>query len=205
MANLDAPFGLALVGHVDGSPSNARTMKCYIPSSYGTALYVGDPVVFTGTANTAVVNIGQYKHGIGKLPEINKASAGTGNPVHGVIVGFERAVRSSSAPYNPASTEAVAIVCVDRDAIYAIQCDGSLAVTDIGNNANLVYTHSGSATSGKSKAEMNSSGVTTTATLQLKILGVQPMRGRDDISSANCVFKVMINNHGLGNSSAGIN
>lgn len=204
MANKDARFGLDLIGHITGSPFNAKTRKVYIKSDYATALFRGDPVVYTGTANTAVVQVGQYKHKIGTLPEVNKATAGTGNPVHGVIIGFERPVRSASAPYNPASTECVAIVCDDPGAIYNIQCNGTVAVTDVGNNANLIYTHAGSTTSGLSGAELSDSGITTTNTLQLKILGVSPMRGRDDISAANCVLKVMINNHGLNNNTTAV-
>lgn len=204
MANKDASFGLKLVGHMLGAPYSARVRSYHIKSDYATALGVGDPVVVTGTSNTAVVSSGLEKHGIGTLPDIAKATAGDGNKIVGVIVGFEPIVRSSTAPYNPASTERVAKVCDDPNALYAIQCDGSTAVTDIGLNANVVYTNSVSTYSGLSGAELNSATVATDATFQLKILGSADIPGRNTMGSANPVVLVKINNHLYGNVVVGL-
>jgi len=35
---------------------NGAVNPYYIPAGYGTALFIGDPVIITGTANTAEVN-----------------------------------------------------------------------------------------------------------------------------------------------------
>lgn len=203
MANKDASFGFKLVGHLYGAPFTARVRKYYIPSSYGTALYVNDPVIVTGTSNTAKVTSGLEEHGIGSLPAINKATAGDGNKIAGVIVGFEPVVRSSTAPYNAASTERVALVCDDPDAVFLIQADGSVAATDVGSNANVIYTNSGSTSSGLSGVELDTSSMTTTATYQLRILGFSQIPGRSE-AGANAVLLVKINNHYYGNVVAGI-
>lgn len=204
MANKDARFGLKPIGHIHGAGYNAKIMKCYLQSDYATAIYVGDPVVITGTSNTAVVTSGLETHGIGTLPSVNKASAGDGNKISGVVVGFEEIVRSATAPYNPASTERVVLVNVDPGTIYQIQADGSVAATDIMSNANLIYTHAGSTGSGLSGAELDTSSMTTTNTYQLKILGNADIPGRNELGSANPVLIVKINNHSFSNIVVGV-
>ena len=49
MANTSSAFGLKPVRHLDGSPWNGNTVKCYISASYATALFIGDPVLLTPT------------------------------------------------------------------------------------------------------------------------------------------------------------
>ena len=203
MANADASFGLKLIGHKSGSPFNALIKKCYIASSYGTALYQGDPVKFSGTSNTAAVSSGLEVHDIGCLPGIEKCAAGSGNVVAGVIVGFEPIVRSATAPYNPASTERVALVCVDPDAKYLIQADGSVAASDVLANANLIFTNAGSTSTGQSGVELDTSSMTTTAAYQLKILGFSKVYGRNAVGNW-AVLEVGINNHYLSASTAGL-
>lgn len=203
MANKDASFGLRLIGHLRGSAYTARVRKYYVAS--GTAsLFVGDPVVDSGTSNTSVVTISTEKHGIGTLPAIVKATAGDGNVTLGVIVGFEQAVRSSTAPYGATGAERVALVCDDPDALYLIQADGSVAATDISANANYIFTNSGSTASGVSGVELNTASMTTTSTYQLKILGNADIPGRNTLGSANPVLVVKINNHRYGNVVAGL-
>lgn len=203
MANKDASFGLKLIGHIKGAPYTARVRKYYVASGTA-ALFVGDPVVDSGASNTAVVTISTESHGIGTLPAVVKATAGDGNKVVGVIVGFEQAVRSSSAPQGATGVERVALVCDDPDALFLIQADGSVATTDISANANLIYTNPGSTGSGLSGAELDTSSMTTTATFQLKILGNADIPGRNEMGSANPVLIVKINNHRYGNVVAGL-
>src|SRR5574343_414317 len=51
MANADSPFGLKPVSHISGASWNGVTWRCFIPSTDGTAMYVGDPVVLAGAAD----------------------------------------------------------------------------------------------------------------------------------------------------------
>ena len=55
MANTDSPFGLKPIRHRNGAPYNGAANPYYIPASYGTALVIGDPVIKSGTSNTAEV------------------------------------------------------------------------------------------------------------------------------------------------------
>ena len=79
MANNDTPFGLRPLRHRNGAPYNGAANPYYIPSSYATALFIGDPVIITGTSNTSAVKVpGVGDFAPGTLPEINKAGAGSG-------------------------------------------------------------------------------------------------------------------------------
>ena len=168
MANRDAPLGLIPIRHSNGAPYNGACTAYYVPSTYAVALGVGDPVVLTGTSNTAA-----YKgNAPGTLPEINKATAAGGSYISGVIVGFDLLPDDLTKTYNAASTERIVYVADDPDLVFEIQEDSAgtaLAATSVGLNADLVYTHAVSTTSGKSGAELDRSTAATTNTLQLKI------------------------------------
>lgn len=153
--NADTPFGLRPINR-DGTPYTGPVNPYYIPSSYGTALYIGDPVIKTGTANTARVKFpGVGEFCIAALPEINAATVGDGNSITGVIVGFCILPTNLNAAYNPASTERVAFVVDDPHALFEIQADGAIAATAIGLNAVLIATHSGSTVTGFSGIELD--------------------------------------------------
>lgn len=203
MANVDARFGLRPVSMITGAPYVPNLQPMYIPASYGTALFVGDPVVITGTANTAYENFIGASGEPGVMPEINKATAGAGNLIDGVIVAFAASDRDSTRS-SAASTEGVALVERNPYVIWEIQEDGvgaTIAATDIGLNADLVYTHAGDATYGQSGAELDISTKNTTANLQLKILGLAPIPNNE--LAANAVVRVLINQHAL-KDSAGV-
>jgi hypothetical protein len=170
------PFGLtpydSIAGWVDEGP---RITKYYVPSTYSTTLYTGDPVVLTGTANAALTF---SKYIPGQLQTVTKATAGASNKITGVIVGFESST-GGRLPYGAASTVRVALVSDDPNQVYVIKADGNttLDATHIGLNAMLNLATSGSTTMGLSGANMDT-GTTTapsaTATGQLTILGIDP-------------------------------
>ena len=167
MANKDAPLGLVPIRHSNGAPYNGAYSEYYVPSTYATALGVGDPVLITGTSNTAAYN----GNAPGTLPEINK-SAAAGGYVSGVIVGFNLLPDDLSKTYNAASTERIVYVADDPDLVFEIQEDSdgaALAATDVGNNADFIFTHSVSTTSGKSGVELDSSTAATTGSLNISI------------------------------------
>lgn len=200
MANVNAPFGLKPVNKNSSGVFNAGVNKYYIPSTYGTALFVGDPVLKTGTANTTA-----YKgSAAGTMPEINKAAAGTSNKVTGVIVGFDELQTDQSKNYNPASTERVAYVVDDPYARFWIQDDASatLAAVDVSANFNLVITTAGSTTTGQSGTMLDASSTATTATLQLNILRLADIPG--NALGANAIWEVKLNGHTETGNTAGI-
>lgn len=194
----DAPFGFRLV---ETDLNAVRIRPYYIADDYGTALFVGDPVIVTG--DDMDVNLGGYK--AGELQVIERA-ADTG-AITGVIVGF---LPSSSVAdtvlHNAASTERIALVCDDPSAEFEIQCDGTLSGDDLGNNTNVVFTHAGSTATGLSGCELDISDIGTTATLQCKLLRVAQADTPDQDNSigANTNVIVRINAHTQAPNSAGI-
>lgn len=186
--NTDTPFGLRPVRYRDGSPYNGAVNPYFINSSYNTALFIGDPVIkVAGGSNTAAV--GPYP--IGTLPEIQRATAGDGNAITGVIVGFAPLPTNLGLQYNTASTERVAFVCDDPNVMFEIQADGAIAAATVGLNANLIYTHSGSTVTGRSGAELDttSDGPDADASNQLTILRVV---NRADNYAATSFTKVLV-------------
>lgn len=206
MANSNTPFGLKPIRHRSGAHYNGAARAYYVPSTYATALYIGDPVVGTGTANTAVVTApGFGSFPIGTLPEVNKATVGTTNQILGAIIGFGANPSDLSKVYNPASTAAVMWVADDPDLVFEIQSDGSLTAVDVGLNAVLIYTQAGNANTGLSGAELDSGTTTAPATtvgFQLKILRIVN-RIDNEAASARVKLEVMINNHSLSNATVG--
>jgi hypothetical protein len=205
MPNIDAPFGLRPVRRRNGGTAQVAATPYYIPASYGTALFIGDPVVKTGTSNTANVTapgVGSFSPGM--MAEINKATVGSGNPITGVIIGFAASPTNLGLIYNPASTERIAFVADDPDLEFEIQADGAIAAVDIGLNANLIYTNAGSTVTGLSGAELNSATEATTAAFQMKIIGTADNPDRADLGSDWTVVRVRINNHTEAHATAGI-
>lgn len=163
MANKDTPFGLRPVRHKSGAPYNGAANPYYVPSTYGTALFIGDPVVITGTSNTTAVTVNNGNFGemfaIGTLPEINLTAVGdvtdnTGR-ITGVIVGFSASGNDLTLKHNPASTERVVWVADDPDLVFEIQADGAVPAASVGLNAVLIATHSGSTVTGLSGMELD--------------------------------------------------
>ena len=181
MANANAARGLVPVR--DAATSNhvnaLRRYSC--PSSYATALFIGDPVIKTGTADADGYS------------EVNLASAG--GSITGVVCGFED-VASMQAGYGVASTTRAVLVDDNPATLYEIQEDavgGALAVTGIGLNADLIAA-SGSTFLKTSGWMLDTSTAATTATLQVKIIEFQH-RADVEVGNANSKVLVKINKH----------
>ena len=170
MANADTRGGLTPIRVGLAAPfSGAFTQPYYVSSGYGTALYVGDPVIVMGTANTAAV--GNFP--IGTLRQINRATAASGNYLSGAIVGFGPDRDNLSLQYNPASTERIVFVADDPATIFEMQEDDSgtaLSAASAGLNCDFVITHSGSTVTGVSGVELDRSTAASTNTLQLRLI-----------------------------------
>lgn len=197
MANEDRRFGLKPVRHKSGAPYNGAANPYFIPAGYGTALYIGDAVLKTGTANTAAVKVpGTGGFGIGTLPEINKATVGDANRISGVIVGFSPLASDLGKNYNPASTERVALVCDDPDIVFEIQADGAIPATSIGLNAVLIATHTGDTTTGLSGLELDTTSDVPAADASNQLLILRAVNREDnDTTTIWAKVEVMIINH----------
>jgi len=189
MANPTGAFGLRPVRYLNGSPWNGATVKCYISASYGTALFIGDPVLINPTA--------AHREASGKYPTI-AASAGTdGTIVLGAIVSFDPLVTDLTKQYNPASTERYANVCMDPNVVFEIRGDGGGTPTDVfvWSNAAMIATGAGSTITGLSGFHLDE-GTTTDPradqSLPLLIVGTSK---RDDESpiTDNTLWEVVLN------------
>lgn len=200
MANNDAPFGLRPVKHKSGQPYSGSPTLCYVPATDSTAIFIGDPVTHVGDSNDNEI----FGHAPGSLLEVTRSTVGDGNAITGIVVGVMAATRESLT-YRAASTERVLYVVTDPDVMFEIQADGTLAADDIGLNAVLIATHSGSTITGLSGIELNTTSDTPAADAsnQLLIHGLVP-RADNDLASANSVALVTINNHTNVHGSLGI-
>lgn len=198
MANADTPFGLRPVGDVSGRPWNGAVRAYSTASGDGTAIFIGDPVILSGTSQT--INGRVYS-------DVDQAA--TGDVVAGVVVGVDPVLGAGangrdSTIYRAASTVRILYVCDDPNALFEIQeVSGGTALTanDIGLNANFVVA-AGSTTTGLSGVELNNSGEATTNTLDLHIVGM--VQREDNEIGEHCKYLVRINRHQFANQVAGI-
>ncbi len=198
MANVDSPFGLRPVRYMSGAPYNGAVNAYSTAAGDATAIFVGDPVIISGTAQT--INGVVYQ-------DVDQAA--TGDVMVGVVVAVDPVLGSGangrdSTVYRAASTQRIVYVADDPNLLFEIQevSGGTpLAAADIGLNANFVVG-SGSTTTGLSGVELNNATEATTNTLDLQIVGFQNRIGNEIGEHAK--WLVRINRHQRANQVAGI-
>lgn len=207
MANANVARGLVPYAHFDGSVWNGSANIYYVAAGYGTALYVGDPVVTHSASNDA--------NGIAAVQ-----LGASGSPIIGSVVGIVAggapgaatiAVTRDQSVYHPASTAQYILVADDPTLLFYIQDDASSQATApnlwTGKNANLV-SGSGSTVTGYSGWQLAASTVATTNTLDLKI--IKPLLQTDNTVSSvantnmNAKWLVKLNNYQYANQIAGV-
>jgi len=208
MANSNSPFGLKPVRHMLGLPMNGAVQPMYIPAGYATALFIGDPVVkmATGSNTARVFAPGAGEFQIGTLPEINKATAGDNNPITGVIVAFAADPTNLNLVHRPASTERIAFVNVDPFTVFEIQADGAIPAADIGLNAVLIYTQSGSTVTGLSGVELDTTSDVPAADASNQLIILKAVNRVDNdttITRAKVEVRISLHTEGMGLTAAG--
>ncbi len=187
MANSDIPSGFKPVKHLLGGSWSGKANVYYIPATDSTAMFVGDAVKSAGSASTD-----------GKYPTVAQAAAG--DIIRGVIIGFGEDPHvmikpdSPHAKYRLASTAMYCLVVDDPYVIFEIQEDsagGSIAITAVGNSADIVVG-SGNTTTGKSAMELDSSDVGAKAA-QCRLLRI--VDREDNELGDNCRWEVLIVEH----------
>ena len=193
MANKDASFGLKPVKMMGGSPYSGGQSRYRIAANYGTSIFQGDLVM-------QVTGGGIEIH----------ADGGT-VPIVGVFNGcmFTDPTTSEQVFSNhyPASTNAsdiIAFVHDDPNTVFEIQADDTFPVADLFGNFDIVYTNSGSTTTGISGAELDVTTGATTTNLPLKAIDISQDPENSDVGSANTNVLVVIQNHIAGVKGAGL-
>ena len=188
MANIDKAFGLRPIGNL--SATGAQKQYGYqIADNQAGTIFQGDLVVLTGGFISKFLPA-SHTAAVGVFNGCNYNDPTTGKPT------FSNFYPGS---VNITSGQISADVLDDPNQLFLIQCDASIAATDIGKNADVIGT-GGSTTSGISTMELNSSTLATTAALNLKVVGLY-----NDVNNAfgtNAVVVVKINEHVYG--SAGV-
>lgn len=180
MANVSKK-GATVIGHLYGAPHNGAVRRFQHAAADSVALFVGDVVKLAGSAST-----------LGDIPTIVQAAAG--DVPLGIIVGFEPNYDNLTQLHNPASTLRNVLVNCDPNVLFTMQEDsvgGALAITDIGENVDIVVG-SGSTVTGLSGMELDSSTHNTTSA-QVRILGLDPTPG--NALGVNAKFICMFNEH----------
>jgi len=205
MANANVPRGLMPYRHFDGSMWNGSANVYYVPASYATALYIGDPVDIISSSNDA-----------NGVPAVKQATSGS--PVVGIMVGIVDAgepiitVTRDLPIYRPASVAQYILVADDPLLQFMVQDDASAQGTytpNLWSQKNANYSlGTGSTITGYSGAQLVASSVATTNTLDLKIL--RPLQQADNTisnvlnGSPNAKWLVKLNNYRFTNQTAGV-
>lgn len=181
MPNSNAAQGLRPVRYRNGAPWTGAARTYHVPVGNATALFIGDPVVITGTGDPA------------GHPDAGIATAAGAGRITGVIVGFRPTAPFSPLKHLPAGTEGYIIVADDPALLFEAQEDsvgGALAVTNIGQNIDLI-AGAGNTGTGTSGWQLDSSTAATTATLQCRLVELQ--HTADNEIGANAKWLVAIN------------
>lgn len=194
MANVDRPRGLIPVKMITGAPWNGQVSTYMVDDGNGTAIFIGDLVkqVSTGSGAAGETVYGRDVEGL-----MHVVQAAAGDAVIGVVVGFSPDPDNLTRYHRAASTDRLVYVVDDPNVVFEIQeVSGGTALTaaDVGLNANVVVG-TGSSTTGWSAMELDNASEATTATLQLKILGLSPRP--DNAIGEHAKWLVKINNHQL--------
>ena len=202
MANPNKPMGLSPVKYLNGSDWDGRGNMYYIDNTDSNAYNVGDPVVLKVSTD--------QKYG---LQTVTRASVGS-NPITGVIVGI--GTNPVGGPYiDPTNLTLVsapatktknyfALVADDPNLIFEIQEGGSgyasgnvLAYTAANKNGQFFYAAPATGAAYSAVTLDAVTGVNTTATLQLKLLGCVQRADNVPFTIYN-KWLVKINNHTYG-------
>lgn len=195
MANINAPYGLRPLRYMDGRPYNGAVVQGFATGASG-AIYIGDPVVLAGAANTSTFQ----GYAPGTLPTVTVALDGDGDPIYGVCVGVAPVTRDSTV-YRENSTDRIIMIANGPDLVFVGQTDAAStawAGTDVGSYANcLVGT--GSTVTGRSAWTLDTSDGPDNAdpSNQLLIIGLHNVA--NNAIGAYSQWEVLINDHQLAN------
>ena len=206
MASVSRINGFRPVKTITGAPYNGQANLYFVPSSDSTVIMVGDAVKLAGDARAAT-----------GAPTVTRA--GATDVAVGIVVGIVFTgvgdltnippVSNLNTPvYRAASTDRYLMVCDDPNVIYETQYAGtSVSAATITSNVGLngqFVTTAGSTTTGASGMQLDSTGLATTATLPVKIVGF-PNRPDNIPGDTYFSYYVKLNNvsYGTGTGQAG--
>lgn len=206
MANPNNPFGLRPVNSNSSGPVNWNLNRYWIPSTDGSAFYMGDIVkTSAGTGGDA--------NGVQQVARITN---GTDTP-RGIIVGFDTPAQNTPSMQGtnldltqvsiPAtkSRDYYVLVCDDPNVIFEVRGDTTgtnQVVANMGKNASLTVTAPSTASFPISASVINSSTIATTSTLIIRLMGCAQIT--NNTVGASMIWRAKFNIHELGPSQTAI-
>jgi len=178
MANKDAAFGLRPIGKV-GQNRDAQGLSEYSIAASSAAIYQNDPVIMAATGEIEVGAAGDVL--LGSLNGVFYTDATTSKPT------WANHLNAANT-----ATDIVGFVSDDPYERFEVQSAGTVAQTNIGNCADIVYA-AGDSANYVSKVEISGTMADTAA--QLKIIGVSKDPDNDELGAANANVVVTINEH----------
>ena len=184
MANQDAAFGLKPSSKLGSNVNSEGTTEYSIASGASGNIFSGDPVKMMNTGTILVAAAGDQLLGVFRGCRYTNSSG--------------EVIYSSYWPNGTVSSDAVAFVVDDPNALFEVQsaATGSVVQTVVGNNADIVYA-AGSTSDGQSAVEI--SGTTAATSAQLRIVGFSGDPENNTLGagsqSANVNMIVKINEH----------
>lgn len=203
MANANRPSGFTPREYLNGAPWNGQARVYCIPAAYSAAaIYIGDPVISGGSADalgTPTVALG----------------AATG-ALRGVVVGLGLSPTLMGNPgnvditYRPAAAQAkdwYALVVDDPNVLFEIQENSNttqIAAAQIGLNTVPILAAGNGFVSGWQVASVTDATPATTATLQLRLMGLVRREGNAFGAYAKHLVKINVHELGTGTGAAGV-
>ncbi len=192
MANTNVPTGLNPVRYLSGAPYNGAVNIYSVAAGYGTAIYIGDPVVDIGTT--------QLSDLYGYTKDVQLAA--TTDVITGVVVGVMADTRDSLI-YRAASTLRYLLVADDPNLLFEAQeaTGGGLAAADLGLNISF-NAGTPSTVTGRSGLTLKTDTEAVGNTLALKLVGI--VNRPDNAAGDSAKWLVRINRHRYVDQLAGV-
>jgi hypothetical protein len=157
MSTTSQPFGLRPAY----SPSGVIRPTAYtIASAYGANLLQSQPVKIGSDGTLQAAAIGDRFIGSFQGVEFTDSD------------GRRRVSNKWTA--STTATEIVAYATLDPNVVFEIQANGSIAVTDIGSQADVTTITAGSTTTGLSAVMLDTATLTNSANAMLRIINIAP-------------------------------
>ncbi len=185
MANVNAPFGLRRSRNL--TAANYSVNEYLHDSGDSAALFIGDPVVTTGTSSAASVT--SVPPG---TPIVAASGTITTTAIRGMVEGVRPTLTNLSLQYCPASVNLGILVCDDPYVLVEVQSNGTVVVGDVSGNIGLT-AGSGSTVTGLSAYVATQSALGSTNVL--RIIRVLPVAS--NALGATAILECAINAHEL--------
>lgn len=138
--------------------------------------------------------------------DLDAGTAGDGVFLRGSILAcFDSSMLPTT--YIADSATGYVLVADDPNQLYVVQEDlsgASLALTDVGQNLNLISTHRGNTTTGISKMEIDSSDKSAQHNAQFKIIACHPEDKKTSAAAHYRRWIVSLNYSDLGHQASGV-